>query len=307
MWRELAAMVLASAAAPSARPATSPQPPPAGSTFRDCDACPQMTRLPAGAFEMGDATDPRREDERPVHTVTLPAFSVGTYEVTHVEYAAFVAATGRPSPGLCRTDRNRDGRYEDDYEATWQDPGFPWSDRHPVTCVSWADAAAYAGWLAKTTGKPYRLLSEAEWEYAARAGTTSQYWWGDDENQLCPYANGPDQAARRMFPTWSPAKLATCDDGQAMAAPVGSFKPNRFGLYDMAGNVWEWTQDCYAPSYEPQPQDGSAYEGGACARRVLRGGSWVYGLQDLRSAQRNPLPPPAMRGGDIGFRVARSL
>jgi len=253
---------------------------------------------------MGDDSGSARADEKPVHSVTLHAFAAGKYEVTRGEFAAFVAATGQEPVKGCVNDRDQDGRWEYDPNATWRDTGFPQTDRHPVVCVSWADATAYALWLTQRTGKPYRLLSESEWEYAARAGTSTQFWWGDDANDLCAFANGPDQAAKAKFPHWT---TATCDDGQAMDAPVGSYKANAFGLSDMAGNVWEWTQDCYEPSYDKQPRDGTAYTGGTCQRRSLRGGSWVFGLSDLRSAQRNGLPPPQIRGGDIGFRVARAL
>jgi formylglycine-generating enzyme required for sulfatase activity len=255
--------------------------------FRDCPDCPAMVRVPAGTFQMGDASSVARPDEQPVRPVSIAAFAVGRYEVTVAEYAAFTTATGRETRPGCRTDRNQDGRWENDPVATWREPGFPQTDRHPVVCVSWADGNAYVAWLTLKTGKTYRLLSEAEWEYAARAGSTTQFWWGDNANDLCGYANGPDLAAKEKFPGWT---TATCNDGQALAAPVGTYEPNAFGLYDMAGNVWEWTQECYD---------------GACQRRVLRGGSWVYGLQDLRSSQRNALPPPWIHGGDIGFRVAR--
>ena len=298
LWSVATALVLAvGVLAPSAKAQAAGAPAP----FRDCADCPQMVAVPGGAFQMGDATG--RADEQPVHLVSVPAFAVGRYEVTRGEYALFVAATARPTPAGCRTDVDHDGRWEDVPTATWRDPGFPQTDRSPVVCVTWADASAYAAWLAQTTGKPYRLLSESEWEYAVRAGSTSQYWWGDSTNEMCPNANGPDQAASRAFP-WTGG--AACDDRQVFDAPVGSYRPNGFGLYDMAGNAWEWTQDCYAPSYAPQPRDGSAYLGGDCQRRALRGGSWVRGLQDLRSAQRNGLPPPWIHGGDIGFRVARA-
>jgi sulfatase modifying factor 1 len=252
---------------------------------------------------MGDDSAAARADEKPVHRVKLPRFAAGKYEVTRGEFAAFVAATGHQPVRGCITDRAHTGRWGFDAAATWQDPGFPQSDRNPVVCVAWADAAAYAAWLAQKTGKPYRLLSESEWEYAARAHTSTEFWWGDDPNALCAYANGPDQSAKARFPRWP---TATCDDGHATDAPVGSYRPNAFGLHDMAGNVWEWTRDCYESSYADQPSDGGAYTNGPCEHRTLRGGSWVYGLPDLRSAQRNGLLRPDIRGGDIGFRVARS-
>ena len=259
---------------------------------------------------MGDSRPPAKPDEQPVHPVAVPAFAAGKFEVTRGEFAAFVAATGHePAPG-CLTGRNpivvgqRPARWSFDPAASWRDPGYPAGDDQPVVCVAWADASAYAAWLSMRTGKSYRLLSEAEFEYAIRAGTTTEYWWGDDPDALCAYANGGDLAAQREIPSWPAAR---CDDGHAFTAPVGSYRPNAFGLYDMAGNAWKWTADCYAPSYDPQPRDGSAYAGGSCEHRVLRGGSMGWGVVDLRSSQRNGLLPPTLKGGDIGFRVARSL
>ena len=283
-------------AAPPGAPSATPE-------FRDCPDCPAMVRVPAGTFRMGDDSAAAKADEKPAHSVTLPAFAVGKFEVTYGEFSAFVAATGYTPPTGCLTDRKGGQGWGFGADASWRDPGYPLTDRQPVVCIPWAAANAYALWLSRRTGKPYRLLSESEWEYAARAGTTTQYWWGDRADDLCAYANGGDLAMQKQFPSW-PA--ADCDDGQAFAAPVGSYRPNAFGLYDMAGNAWEWTQDCYAPSYDPQPRDGGAYTGGSCAHRVLRGGSWGWGVVDLRSAQRNGLLPPTIQGGDIGFRVARS-
>ena len=280
-----------------------PDGPPAGE-LRDCPDCPAMVRVPGGSFQMGDASATAKADEKPVHSVAVPAFAAGKFEVTYGEYAAFAAATGHEPVTGCLTDRKADRGWGFDPDASWRDPGYPLTDRQPVVCVSWADADAYAQWLAKRTGKPYRLLSEAEWEYAARAGTTTQFWWGDKADDLCAYANGGELAMQKRFPSWPAAQ---CDDGYADTAPVGSYRPNAFGLYDMAGNAWEWTQDCYAPSYDPQPRDGSAYTGGGCAHRVLRGGSWGWGVVDLRSSQRNGQLPPTIHGGDIGFRVGRSL
>ncbi|MGZ3277943.1 MAG: formylglycine-generating enzyme family protein [Caulobacteraceae bacterium] len=297
-----ALLVLAEAPAGLAQASAPPSP---AARFSDCpDVCPVMVRVPGGSFQMGDASGLAQSDEGPVHAVTVPAFAAGAYEVTQAEFAAFVAATGFTAPAGCQTDSVQSGRWRFYPDANWRNPGFPTGDRLPVVCVSWADANAYTAWLSQKTGKRYRLLSEAEWEYAARAGTSTQYWWGDSPDALCAYANGPDASAKTKFPQW-PA--AACDDGQALAAPVGSFKPNAFGLYDMAGNAWEWTADCYEADYDVQPRNGTAYTGGGCFRRVLRGGSWVYGLGDLRSTRRNHLPPPQIHGGDIGFRVARDL
>jgi formylglycine-generating enzyme required for sulfatase activity len=262
-----------------------------------------MVRVPAGTFQMGHEGLGGAPNEAPAHPVTLRAFAAGKFEVTHAEYAAFVAASGyQPTPG-CLTDRDAPG-WGFDPKASWADPDFPQGDRQPVVCVNWADASAYVTWLSQKTGKTYRLLSEAEWEYAYRAGTTTEFFWGDKPEDMCAYANGGDLTMKVHFPEW-PA--VNCDDGYVDTAPVGSFKPNAFGLYDMAGNAWEWTADCAAPAYGVQPTDGTAYTGGACSSRVLRGGSWGWGVVDLRAAQRNIRLPPTIKGGDAGFRVARDL
>ena len=272
--------------------------------FKDCSDCPQMVVVPAGSFRMGQETGQARPDEKFVHQVTVRSFAAGRTEVTRAEFAAFLRDSGQVLGGPCTTDSDHSGRWRDYPTANWMDPGVPTSDRHPVTCVNWDDAVAYTQWLSVKTGKHYRLLSEAEWEYAERAGSTTEYWWGDDPDQMCRYANGPDLAAAKTFPRWTGG--ANCDDGHDFAAPVASYAANAFGLYDTSGNVWEWTADCYAP-YTMQPTDGTPTERAECQRRTLRGGSWVRGLVDLRSSQRNGLPRPEQRGGDIGFRVARDL
>ena len=174
----------------------------------------------------------------------------------------------------------------------------------PVINVSWEDARAYAAWLSRKTGEGYRLLSEAEWEYAARAGTTSAYYWGADADSGCDYMNGADATAKSSNSEWT---TVSCDDGYLNTAPAGSFKPNRFGLYDVTGNVWEWVEDCYENSYSAgQPSDGRAFTKSSCSSRVLRGGSWVYNPGGLRSALRGRLTP-AYRNLSMGFRVARTL
>lgn len=289
----------------SASLAAAPPGPTGPNEFRDCsDTCPVMVRVPAGTFQMGDAGFWGKPDEMPVHRVSVRGFAAGKFEVTHGEYAAFVAASGYKPASGCLTERKNGQGFGLDPEASWQDPDYPYDDRQPVVCVAWADASAYVAWLSTKTGKTYRLLSEAEWEYADRAGTMTQFFWGDRPEDMCAYANGGDLAMQKHYTMW-PA--VACDDGYVLTAPAGSYRPNAFGLYDMAGNAWEWTADCYEPRYGVQPTDGSAYTGGACARRVLRGGSWGWGVVDLRSAQRNGSLPPTIKGGDIGFRVARDL
>jgi sulfatase modifying factor 1 len=169
--------------------------------------------------------------------------------------------------------------------------------------VSFEDATAYAEWLGKQTGKPYRLPSEAEWEYVARARTTTTRYWGDSEQEACAYANVADREAKAKHPGWV---TFDCDDGYAETAPVGRFKPNAFGLYDMLGNAWEWTQDCYNDGYKNAPINGSAWLSGDCNRRVVRGGSWDGGPDGVPSALRGW----GYAGGridDLGFRISRTL
>lgn len=277
----------------------------AAKTFHDCRDCPEMVVVPGGTFTMGDASPSAPKDEQPAHEVMVRAFAVARTEVTHAQFAAFVAETGYEAPGPCTTDVDRDGRWESVADKNWKDPGFPTGDDYPVTCMSWWDAKAYADWLSKKTGKRYRLLSEAEYEYAQRGGTATEFWWGDDVEQMCGNANGADASVMKLFPRWRDG--AACEDGHPFLAPVASYRPNPFGLYDMAGNAWEWTADCYAPDYSGHPTDGSPFDHESCFYRTTRGGSWGYGVHDLRSAQRNWVIRIWQRGADVGFRVARDL
>ena len=263
-----------------------------------------MVSIAAGIFVMGDDNSVRL-DERPAHQVTVPAFAAGRTEVTRAQYAIFAKETGRGATGPCSTDPDRDGRWESVADASWVDHKFPTSDANPVSCINWSDAKAYTLWLTEKTGKRYRLLSEAEFEYVLRGNTKTQFWWGDDPDQMCQYANGHDQRTSKLVPSWTGG--AACDDGHDVLAPVASYPPNAFGLYDLAGNAWEWTADCYVPSYQVQPRDGSAFGRDDCNWVSTRGGSWAKGMSDLRSAQRNWRIQAAQRGADVGFRVARDL
>ena len=237
-------------------------PPGPGGMFRDCDACPEMVVVPAGSFMMG--SEKGDSDEKPVHQVTFEQpFAVGKYEVTFAEWDACVAGGGcngyRPS-----------------------DEGWG-RGRRPVINVSWKDAQAYVRWLSEETGEAYRLLSEAEWEYVARAGTRTARYWGEREAGQCRYANGADRTAKRYNDSWT---VAECDDGHYRTAPVGSYAANGFGLHDVLGNVWEWTGDCWNGSYAGAPSNGGAWERGDCDLRVRRGGSWSSTPWYLRSANR---------------------
>jgi formylglycine-generating enzyme required for sulfatase activity len=242
-------------------------------SFKECAKdCPEMIVVPAGEFMMGSpATEKGRYDnEDPQHPVTIAKpFAVSKFDVTFDDWDACVAY------GDC------DPRVSD---SGWG------RGRQPVINVSWDDAQRYVAWLSRMTGKPYRLPSEAEWEYAARAGTQTAYPWGDDIGKGNANCSGCGSQ-------W---------DGK-QPAPVGSFAPNRFGLHDMHGNVWQWIEDCYHERYERAPQDGSAWtEDADCSRRVVRGGAWINSPQYLRSAFRHG-SPTVSRGFDRGFRVGRTL
>ena len=270
-----------------------------GATFRDCPTCPQMVVVPGGSYQMGSPSYEARRDENegPVHRVTIgQAFAVGVYEVTVGGYGRFVSTTGYEGESGCWVWTG--GKWEEEQGRSWRDPGYRQSEREPVVCMSWQDARAYAEWLSRQTGESYRLLSEAEWEYVARAGSTTARYWGEGEAGQCRYANGRDSS-------WANNGVS-CDDGYARTAPVGSYQANGFGLFDVLGNVWEWTQDCWNGSYAGAPRDGRAWERGECSRRVLRGGSWFIKPRILRSAIRGRYTAD-FRFNINGFRIARSL
>ena len=277
---------------------------PPGSTFRDCPECPEMVVVPAGRFQMGspESEADRYDAEGPVHRVTFERpFAVGVHEVTRGEFARFVSEKGRAMGNACWTYEG--GEWKERSGRHWKSPGFSQTDGHPVGCVSWDDAKAYVGWLSGETGEEYRLLSEAEWEYVARAGTETARYWGESERGQCRYANGADRTAKRHNSGWT---TVDCDDGHYRTAPVGSYEANGFGLHDVLGNVWEWTEDCWNGSYWGAPRDGSAWTSGDCYRRVLRGGSWNYVPWFLRSADR-VRGTTGIRFDDYSFRVARTL
>jgi len=283
-------------------PATSERVP--GAVFRDCPDCPEMVVVPAGKFTMGSSASEKSwavsqgsnlasvADESPQHVVSLRSFALGKYDVTRGEYAAFVSETGYPAGDGCGHDG---GKWNKQPGVNWKNPGFDQTDRDPVVCVSWEAARAYVSWLNNkvrsrgltSSDGPYRLPSEAEWEYAARAGTTTRFWWGDDD------ARAADRAWYKI-------------NSGGRTYPVGSKPASLFGLYDMAGNVWQWTEDCYAESYTNAPANGSASEGKTDCLRVDRGGSWFYPTWLLRSATRERNPPD-YRDIMLGFRVARTL
>jgi len=240
-------------------------------SFRECGKdCPEMIVIPAGSFTMGSPTTEqgRYSNEGPQHKVVIAKrFAVSKFDVTFADWDACVSVGGCPKAG----------------DSGWG------RDTRPVINVGWDDAQTYVEWLSKMTGQPYRLLTEAEWEYAARAGATTAYYWGGEigkENANCN--NCGSEWDRRQ------------------TSPVGSFKPNAFGLYDMAGNVWQWVQDCYHGDYKEAPTDGSAWTSGDCSSRVVRGGSWFDIPRNLRTANRFR-STSGHRSNFLGFRVGRTL
>ncbi len=285
----------------------------AGQRFRDCPDCPEMVVIPAGEFIMGSPASEadRLPSEGPQHRVRIASsFALGRTEVTVGEFGRFVQASGY------RTSAEKDagkgcvawdkGDNNVDWRAgrNWREPGYVQGEQQPVTCVSWEDAGAYVQWLVKETGKGYRLPSEAEWEYAARAGSSSARPWGEDPKEACAHANVRDKTTLEGMSFGDP--MHDCNDGYWFPAPVGNYKPNRFGLHDMIGNVWEWVQDCYQDSYTGAPADGGTWEAGKCEARVSRGGSWLNLPRGARSAIRDRLAP-AFRLYNSGFRLARTL
>ena len=273
--------------------------------FKECATCPEMVVLPAGRFTMGSPPNEtgRSDHEGPQHIVTIAQpFAVGRLAVTVDQFAAFAADTRHDMGSTCRTLEG--GKTEERQGRSWRDPGFAQTGSHPVACINFGDAEAYVEWLSAKSGKTYRLLTEAEWEYAARAGTTTRFSFGDDEKNLCRYGNGADVSARRSIPGLG--QSATCSDGYAYTAPGGTFLPNAFGLYDMHGNLRQWTQDCGHASYAGAPADGSAWTSADCTTRIQRGGAWGYRPANLRSAYRDGIEP-ALRRSFTGFRVARTF
>ena len=249
-----------------------------GQRFQECPDCPEMVVVPSGSFQMGSPSSEvdRQDDEGPRRNVTIgQPFAMGVYEVTFTEWDACTAA------GYCR--------------GGVSDEGWGRGAR-PVINVSWDDIQQFVRWMnSQVSGTPYRLPSEAEWEYAARAGSDTAFWWG---NRISPdQANYAGQYAYNNGPTGV---------YREQTLPVGSFNANPFGLYDVHGNVWEWVQDCYVDSYSGGPTNGSARTSGDCSQRVLRGGSWDFNPGFLRSAYRLRFRPDG-RVRIFGFRLARTL
>ena len=275
----------------------------AGTIFRDCPDCPEMVVIPSGKFEMGlaDYRKARRPNEGPSHEVTIPGtFAIGRHEVTWSQYARFVRETSRASGTGCDTYTAK--RFKNNAQAGWNSPGFPQTENDPVVCVSWDDAKAYAEWLGVKTGHNYRLITEAEWEYAARAGTKGDRFWGENPADACRFANVADATGRGSLGLEAPFD---CRDRFAGTSPVASFQPNPFGVHDLFGNAEEWVLDCWSDTYRNAPNSGIANTVGDCDRRVIRGGSWFDGAEAIRATARRA-DETGTRTSARGFRIART-
>lgn len=259
-----------------------------------------MIELPAGSFVMGSPTSEkgRDADESPMVKLGMPTFAIGQSEITRGQWRAFESETGYRAAAGC-LNWEGDG-YNKLPDADWKNPGFVQTDQHPVVCVSWLDAQAYADWLSRKTGKRYRLPKESEWEYAARAGTSTAYPWKEEPQGLCGRANAADAALVQARPRL-PAQ--GCNDGFAFTAPVGSFAPNAWGLFDLHGNVMEWVADCWQAQLPQNPDLASPLN---CRSRAMRGGGWDLPASFARSAYRGKASE-GNRGTATGFRLARDM
>jgi formylglycine-generating enzyme len=284
--------------------------------FSDCDVCSEMVAIPGGHYTMGATKEELRgkvvfnnidalatiyPDEIPQHEVTVKAFALARFNVTRAQFAVFAKETGFRGKG-CRISDGFQTRLIGD--ADWQNPGFPQTDRDPVVCVSWDDAQKFIAWLNTKLGKnkssQYRLPTEEEWEYAARAGTVTAAYWGDNPADQCLYENARDLSARSLDPS---APYAPCTDGYVHTAPVGSFRPNPWGLFDMLGNARQWVENCATIGYHQPPITVTvANQPGECERGI-RGGYWESIPVKTRSAMRSGMIS-SVRDNDTGFRLA---
>lgn len=276
----------------------------AGQEIRDCAGCPPMIVVGPGKFMMGAPKNEagRTDAEGPQTNVLIGPFAIGKYPVTRGEFAAFIKDSGYEPAQSCWVEV-RAGKYDFKDGAGWENPGFAQTDSDPVVCVSWDDAKHYAKWLAKKTGKAYRLPAESELEYAIRAGAATSRFWGDEVDDFCGYGNTADDAAKKKYRNWL---VADCDDGQAYTAPVGSYKPNAFGLYDVLGNVKVWAADCWNDSLDKVDINGAPTQSGDCGKRAVRGSAWDTIPELARSAYRegNTASTAYL---NYGFRIARGL
>jgi len=278
-----------------------------------------MVVVPSGRFLMGSPESERErmnreappagrmsylvDDETPQRAVEINSLAIGRYEVTVAQYAIFVRDTNHSASVDCISDQDGDRRWEFSGPGTWLSPGFQQTPDDPVVCVSWDDAQSYVAWLSQRTGGRYRLLTEAEWEYAARAGSATPYPWGESYDDACTYANVADATAHERYRErrLHSGFVFSCSDGVIHTARVGTFSANNFGLYDMIGNVDEWVEDCADTA--SSSNSGSS----VCDRRRMRGGGWgTTNPQMMRSAYRGRWQATAPWDA-LGFRVAKEM
>lgn len=271
--------------------------------LKDCPDCPELVIIPAGTFIMGSPeTEEGRDPGENQHPVTITkGFALAKYLVTKGEFRQFVDETGYDAMGTCFS-IDAEGNPEESERYTWETPGFDQTDDEPVACVNAEDAEAYVSWLSKKTGKNYRLPTEAEFEYAARAGTVTARYWGESQDDGCAYANGIGYESKDVFY----GMMSKCDDGFVYTSPVGTYKPNAFGLYDMLGNAWIWLADCWYDDYSDGPDNEEARTEQGCAERVMRGGSYISNYISLRASSRHKAEAER-RFHNYGIRVARDL
>ncbi len=287
-----------------------------GDVFKDCAECGEMVVIPAGTNVYGSTAEEQKREgvppmfashEGPQVTVTIKKpFAMGKTEVTRGQFAAFVAATKRPDPADCAIHDKKTDSWGMQPGYNWHNTSFPQGDDHPAVCISWNDATDYAAWLSKKTGKKYRLPSDAEWEYAARGGTTTARYWGDNAADLCLNTNIATANTVATFDSVTWDDKLVCTTKNSFTTPVGSFEANPYGLMDMIGNAWEWTGDCYFDAHTA-PSDGSTVTTGDCKKHGVRGGAYHSQIWLARTAVRG-----AGMGADAhifaaGFRVARDL
>ncbi len=281
--------------------------------FRDCDYCSEMVAIPAGEYQMGATQDEfRGQDEKyqfmyaietPRHVVKIKSFSIARFHVTRKQFSVFAEETGFSGKG-CRVFKNGDWKF--DADANWENPGFKQTNSDPVVCISWNDARKYIGWLNEkiklVSGRHYRLPSEEEWEYAARAGTTTSTYWGDDRQKQCKYENARDESATVLG---SDVSIAPCNDGYIWTSPVGSYLSNPWGLYDMLGDAKQWVDDCSETDYSAHSSlTSKSIE--TCLGHILRGASWAAIPFAVRSASRAGSSSDS-RNSTNGFRLAADL
>lgn len=286
------------------------------STFKDCTDCPEMVIIPSGSVYIGSYEEEigrkRAERTRIEATIEQP-YAMAAKEVTLGQFRTFMEESGYQSIIPEREGKPLIGCNYYDGESYgyiskhgWENPGYPQREDAPVVCVSWSDAAAYAKWLSEKTGRNYRVPSTVEFEYASRAGSTSPWFWGTDPRKACEFANIGDRTFANQYPS---EPIFPCTDGYIYTASVGKFKPNDFGLYDMVGNAWEWTNDCFQMDLGSAPINGeSLVEGEAidCKYRTPKGGSWISGIGWSRAAVRSR-DFAHYKSFMLGFRVAADI